>query len=187
MSFRAWMAAESTGFGAGWAVLAGAVWARSPGAASDIANRQNAITLRGIGISRIMKSTGGSFRSDLGDLVALDAHSRHQSLLAEDERIDVILRGRRRQVLRDTLIHHHDSRAHPDLEPVGLVELGQGIRVHEEHRIAELLGPRLQPDRRARVVVVPDRLALLKQRAVAELTADAQTSLGDLRKDQDRI
>src|SRR5262245_4524924 len=122
MSFRAWMAVESTVFGAAWGVPAGAVWAHNPGAMSDIANRLNAIRLRAMRVSRIMKIclAGVSFRSDLGDLVALDAHSRHQSLLAEDERIDVILRGRRRHRLRRTLVHHHDGRADPDLESVGL-------------------------------------------------------------------
>ena len=54
------------------------------------------------------------FRIDLGDLVAMDAESDHQPLLAEDEGIDVVLRSRGRQRLRLALVHHDHRRADPD-------------------------------------------------------------------------
>ena len=43
-------------------------------------------------------SLPGLFWVDLGDLVALDSESGHQSLLAEDEGIDIILHAARSQI-----------------------------------------------------------------------------------------
>ena len=72
----------------------------------------------------------------------------------------------------------------PTSNPSALSSCAEGVGVHEEHRVAVLLGAGLQPDRRARGVVVRDCLALLEQRAFAVLTADAQAGLGDLGKDK---
>src|SRR5262245_12829900 len=87
------------------------------------------------------------FRADLGDLVALHPDPSHQPLLAEDERVDVVLRRRRRQRLRLALVDYGHGRADTDLEAFGLVELPERAGVHEEQRVAVLLRPGLQADR----------------------------------------
>src|SRR5262250_1040587 len=48
-------------------------------------------------------------RRDLRDLVALHAETGHQSFLAEDEGIDIVLHRGRSCGLRLALIHHHDA------------------------------------------------------------------------------
>lgn len=52
---------------------------------------------------------------DAGDLGALDAHARHQALLAEDESISIILKRGGGEVLGHTVVDDDDSRTHADL------------------------------------------------------------------------
>jgi hypothetical protein len=46
--------------------------------------------------------------------------------------------------LRHSDIDEHDGRAHPELEPRGVLEVAQRRVVHEEHRIRESLDAGLQ-------------------------------------------
>src|SRR4029450_10750750 len=86
-------------------------------------------------------------RIDLRDLVALQAEPGHQALLAENERVDIVLHRRARRGLGLTFVHHGDARTDADLEALCLVELGYRGVVHEEHRVAILLRSGLQPRR----------------------------------------
>ena len=55
------------------------------------------------------------------------------------------LRGGGCHCLRHALVHNDPGRSDADLEAVGFAELRNGIRVHEGHRVAELLGAACSP------------------------------------------
>src|SRR5512146_2973174 len=80
----------------------------------------------------------------LRNLRALQAETRHQPLLAEDERIDVALGCRGRERLGQAGVHNHDARTDTHLEPLAFPEIFQRGVGHEEHDIREGLCPGLQ-------------------------------------------
>jgi uncharacterized membrane protein len=93
-------------------------------------------------------STGRAslLRLDLRDLVALNPEPCHESLLGEDEGVDILLHRGGGAALRHALVHHDDSRPDANLESLGLVEhLDRGV-FHEEHRVAVSLGASLESD-----------------------------------------
>src|SRR5689334_7918167 len=102
-----------------------------------------------------------------GNLRTLQADARHQTLLAEDECVDVGLGGQRVDVLGRPGIDDHDRRTDPDLESLALLERTHRSVAHEEDRKAERLGAGLQSDRNGGRVVIADLPAFLDQRAVA--------------------
>src|SRR5262245_28989199 len=120
---------------------------------------------------------------DLRDLVPLDPEPGHEPLLAEDERVDVVLHCRGRRTLRLPLVQNDNARTDADLESARGVELLDGLGVHEEHRVAVGLRAHLESHRCARRSVIADGLAILEQRAFARLSADPEASLGDFRED----
>ena len=67
-----------------------------PTAPYTAAQKRDRYCLRSIARKRAICCSPGLFRIDLGNLVALDAESEHQPLLAEDEGIDVVLHSRGR-------------------------------------------------------------------------------------------
>src|SRR5947207_7627816 len=120
-----------------------------------------------------------SVRGDPGDLVALKADAGHQAPLAEDEGVDVILHRRGRRVPRHALVHDHHARTHAHLETIRLVQLREGVGIHEEHGISEFLHPGLQPVGQSRGAVVAHRLAVPEQRPLAILPADDEAGFLD--------
>src|SRR6185437_12854873 len=120
----------------------------------------------------------------LRDLVALYAEARHQSLLAEDEGVDVVLQRGGRGGLRLALVEHDDARTDANLETIRVDELIECLRVHEEHRVAVLLASRLQSKRRAGRLVKVSRRPILQQRTLAVLTTNPEAGFLDARKDQ---
>jgi hypothetical protein len=60
------------------------------------------------------------FGSILVILFPLDPDSRHQPLLSEDERVDIVFRGCRSDVFGLSLVEHDDGGTDADLEAIGL-------------------------------------------------------------------
>ena len=108
----------------------------------------------------------------------------HQPLLVEDEGIDVLRDRRAGDRLADALIDDDDARPDADLEAVARVEIGERTVVHEEERVAEDLHAGLQAVGRRDGVVVANRLAALQQHAFADLPAEHEAGLDDVREDQ---
>src|SRR4029453_3033435 len=121
---------------------------------------------------------------DLRDLVALYSEARHQSLLSEDEGVDIVLQRGGGGCVRPPLVHQDDARADADFETLRIVQLLERLRVHEEHRIAILLAARLQAERSTRRLVIASRGPALQQGAFSILPADPEAGLRDLREDQ---
>src|SRR4051794_16868644 len=124
-------------------------------------------------------------RRDLLDLVALETEAGHQALLAENERVDIVLQGLGRRALTHAFVDDDNAGADADLESVRLVELLESAGAREEHRVAVLLAARLETERGAGVLVVGDRGPFLEQRTLAVLPSDAEAGLRDRGEDQD--
>jgi hypothetical protein len=66
---------------------------------------------------------------DPRDLGALDSDAAHQSLLVEDEGVDVTLDRDRREILGDRGVDDHEARSNGDLPAVALVEVVRAASV----------------------------------------------------------
>ena len=71
------------------------------------------------------------------DLRALNARTRHQALLVEDEGVDVLRERRAGDRLALPLVHQDDARPDPDLPAVAPVEVLERLVVHQEERVAK--------------------------------------------------
>src|SRR5580698_11492208 len=80
----------------------------------------------------------------LGDLRALQAETRHQALLVEDKGVHIVLQSRGRQRLCDTFVDDHDAGTYADLPAIALVQVLDGLVIHQEERVAKRLHARLQ-------------------------------------------
>src|SRR5262249_27356967 len=120
----------------------------------------------------------------LGDLRALHADTPHQTLLVENEGVDVALNGRGGEGLGKALVDGDDTGAYANLEAATLVEITQRRLGHEEHGIAERLDTRLKAVGDGGDVVVPGWPTLLEKLAVAVLSAENEASLDDVREDE---
>src|SRR5215471_4178860 len=122
---------------------------------------------------------GGRSGIDPSDLRALQAESRHQPSLAEENRIDILARGGGRETGGGAFVQDDDARARADLPAVAVFEILQRLVTHEEQSIAKLLGAGLQAIRCRHRVVIPNCLALLAQGAFAVLPANNEAGLDD--------
>src|SRR4029077_6091759 len=99
---------------------------------------------------------------DLSNFRALDSHPTHESLLAEDERIDVVLERRSRERLGHAFFDPNKARTDakfPARAPVEIVD--RGVR-HQKQHISERLNAGLKTIGSCDGVVVTDRRVLLK-------------------------
>ncbi len=72
-----------------------------------------------------------------------------------------------------------------DLEAAGAIERGEGVLGHEEVGLGIGLGADLEAERGRGEIVVGDGGVVAAERALAELAAEAEAGLHDLRKDED--
>ena len=81
-------------------------------------------------------------RADLG---ALQPHAGHQTLLIENECVDVVLQRRRRHRPRHALIHDHNAGADAELLTIGVIDRLHGLVGHQEQGVAKGLNAGLEP------------------------------------------
>src|SRR5262249_33040163 len=112
-------------------------------------------------------------------LLAADAGLKHQSAFLHGEDGDAVVVVRS---LRRTRLHGHRRNAGGDFEIALLETIERGL-VLEENSLAVGLAAGLQADGDLRHLAGANAVALLEHRAVALGAADAETALGDLRKD----
>src|SRR5262252_8924938 len=93
-------------------------------------------------------------RVNLGDLRPLKPYARHQSLLAEDEGVDVAPARGRREALPRAFIHDHNARTETNLPSLTVVQILQRFFIHEEQDIAERLHTGLKTVRRRHSTVI---------------------------------
>jgi len=86
--------------------------------------------------------------------------------------------------LGHAFVDHDHAGPDPDLEAIVFGQRVQRLLVHEEHRVAELLRPSLQPVRGSGGAVVTCRLAAAKENAFTILATDHQAGFGDPGKHQ---
>src|ERR1019366_10018678 len=80
-------------------------------------------------------------RSDLGDLRPLEANAAHETLLAEDEGVDIRAQIVRCERPRRALVEHDDTRPGTDRPALALVEIVQCRVRHEKQGVAKFLYP----------------------------------------------
>src|SRR5213079_1142548 len=124
---------------------------------------------------------------DPRDLRSLNAGPGHETLLVEDERVDVARDRVAGDGSPDALIDDDQARTDADLETAGRVELLEGSVRHEEERVSELLHARLEAVGCGDGVVVADHPAVLPERAFPDLTAEHEAGFDHRREDEDSL
>jgi len=126
-------------------------------------------------------------RSDLGDLRSLKANAAHQTLLAEDESIDIGTQIGRCERPRGALVKHDDTRPGTDRPAAAVVEVGQRRVRHEEQGVAKFLYPSLEPIGGGTGSVIADGLGPFSERPVTVLCTDDESRLFDIGEDANRF
>src|SRR5262245_8141833 len=134
--------------------------------------------------SRRPTHPGRASAVDPADLRALQAKPRHQTLLVEDERVDIALRRAGGEGLRLARVHDDDARSHADLETFALLQVVESGVGHEEQHVAEGLDASLETVGGGHGVVVADVLALLAKDALPVLGPEEEAGLHDAREDK---
>src|SRR5208282_157448 len=112
----------------------------------------------------------------LGDFGALNAETSHQTLLVEDERVDVVLQGRGGQRPCLAFVDDDNGRPDPDFPTIARVQILNRLVVHQEQRVAELLHAGLQAKGPRHGVIAPDDPAAPHHHALTVSPADHKTS-----------
>ena len=81
----------------------------------------------------------GLLRIDPGYLRPLQSETRHQPLLVEGERIDIVFERRRGDRSGFAVVQDHDARANADLPSSAAVEIAKRVFVHEKQVVAKRL------------------------------------------------
>ncbi len=115
----------------------------------------------------------------------MEAEPRHETLLVENERVDVVLEGQRGHRPRLARVDDDNARADADFPAIAAVQILKRLVVHQKQHIAERLHAGLQAIGRRHGIIVRDKLAVPQQRPLTVVPADDEAGLDDVGKHQD--